>query len=61
MDGVLQFMGLQRVGHNWATKLNWSEFNMILIVGKTYPMCKTSLFNLFVKYSRTILTSIDSG
>ena len=23
--GVLQFMGLQRVGHNWATKLNWTE------------------------------------
>ena len=22
--GVLQFMGLQRVGHNWATELNWS-------------------------------------
>ena len=21
--GVLQFMGSQRVGHNWATKLNW--------------------------------------
>ena len=21
--GVLWFMGLQRVGHNWATKLNW--------------------------------------
>ena len=23
--GVLQFMGSQRVGHNWATELNWSE------------------------------------
>jgi len=23
--GVLQFMGLQRVGHNWATELNWTE------------------------------------
>ena len=22
--GVLQSMGLQRVGHNWATELNWS-------------------------------------
>ena len=21
--GVLQFMGLQRVGHNWMTELNW--------------------------------------
>ena len=26
--GVLQFMGLQRVGHGWTTKLNWTELNM---------------------------------
>ena len=25
--GVLQFMGLQRVGHDWATELNWTELN----------------------------------
>ena len=23
--GMLQFMGLQRVGHDWATELNWTE------------------------------------
>ena len=23
--GVLRFMGSQRVGHNWVTKLNWTE------------------------------------
>ena len=23
-SGVLQFMGLQRVGHEWATELNWT-------------------------------------
>ena len=23
--GVLQFMGSQRVGHNWETELNWTE------------------------------------
>ena len=23
--GVLQFMGSQRVGHNWATELNWTD------------------------------------
>ena len=29
MPGVLQSMGLQRVGHDWATELNWSdEYNM---------------------------------
>ena len=25
--GVLRFMGSQRVGHNWATELNWTEQN----------------------------------
>ena len=25
--GVLRFMGLQRVGHDWATELNWTENN----------------------------------
>ena len=24
--GVLQFMGLQRVGQDWATELNWTEY-----------------------------------
>ena len=24
--GVLQFMGSQRVRHNWATELNWTEY-----------------------------------
>ena len=24
--GVLWFMGLQRVGHDWATELNWTEY-----------------------------------
>ena len=25
--GVLWFMGLQRVGHDWATELNWTDNN----------------------------------
>ena len=25
--GVLQFMGSQRVGHDWATELKWTELN----------------------------------
>ena len=28
--GVLQFMGLQRVGHDWATELNWTELKKVL-------------------------------
>ena len=26
--GVLQFMGSQRVGHDWATELNWTELKV---------------------------------
>ena len=28
--GVLRFMGSQRVGHDWATELNWTELNSLL-------------------------------
>ena len=34
--GVLQFMGSQRVGHDWATELNWTEwssFSFMLCLG----------------------------
>ena len=31
--GVLQSMGSQRVGHDWATELNWTELNL-WFVGK---------------------------
>ena len=30
--GMLQFMGSQRVGHNWATELNWTELNWIELI-----------------------------
>ena len=28
--GVLRFMGLQRVGHDWATELNWVTYFMVV-------------------------------
>ena len=30
--GVLWFMGSQRVGHDWATELNWTEFKIFYSV-----------------------------
>ena len=33
--GVLQSMGLQRVGHDWVTELNWSQWTTECYV----PMC----------------------
>ena len=29
--GVLRFMGSQRVGHDWATEMNWTELNWIML------------------------------
>ena len=29
--GVLRFMGSQRVGHDWATELNWTELNIRVV------------------------------
>ena len=32
--GVLRCMGLQRVGHDWAAELNWTELNSHYLVNK---------------------------
>ena len=35
MPGLLQFMGLQRVGQDWGTELNWNDcslFNVVAIL-----------------------------
>ena len=34
---MLRFMGLQRVGHGWATELNWTELCPLLILLTTVP------------------------
>ena len=41
--GVLRFMGSQRVGHDWATELNWVTSSTPLLIycvslGKTLPL-----------------------
>ena len=40
--GVLQFMGSQRIGHDWVTELNWID-----VLWASYSMCQfqTSLLN----------------
>ena len=35
-SGVLQFMGLQSVGHNWVTELNWTELNEYFFIHSLY-------------------------
>ena len=35
--GVLQFMGPQRVGHDWETELNWTDDNSIINFSEQPP------------------------
>ena len=62
--GVLQFMGSQRVRHNWVTELNWLMDGKMLfywfwdVVFHTLDVCLKSkcIFQLMAPYSPTILT-----
>ena len=40
--GVLWSMGSQRVGHDWATELNWRFIEMLSI----YNICKFKMYNV---------------
>ena len=62
--GVLQFMGLQRVGHDWATELNWTELSLIWIydLGFTRTVFNhlsisfyTIIFKVFIAGNSSIL------
>ena len=51
--GVLQFMGSQRVGHDWATELNWTDSPFkVTIKYWLFSLCCTiypcSLFILYI-------------
>ena len=49
--GVLQFMGLQRVGHDWATELNWTELKVHLNVCQQLPLFVRDLKLLWILLS----------
>ena len=54
--GVLRFMGLQRVRHDWATEMNWTELNLVLVIN-TYgywflASLKESCFPLLPSFVR---------
>ena len=42
--GVLQSMGLQRVGHDWATELNWANWSLTL----TPPTSLLGMMTVFI-------------
>jgi len=47
--GMLWFMGLQRVGHDWATELNWTESAYIYIY--TFSSVTNSKFAYFPSWT----------
>ena len=49
--GVLWFMGLQRVGHDWATELNWLNFKSLALMAP---------FNLTLEYP-FVFSSLSLG
>ena len=55
--GVLQFMGLQRVGHNWATELNWvyrdHSHYCCFIVLSYFTIWIISYFNYFLMFGHS--------
>ena len=48
--GVLRFMGSQRVGHDWATELNWTKWNFRWLWSLIYIFCMVSIFFKSVHY-----------
>ena len=41
--GVLQSMGSQRVGHNWATELKWTKNGLVTDTSEPVPLESTEL------------------
>ena len=55
--GVLRFMGLQRVGHDWATELNWIMQEKEYILNIKGPLHPPDLFFFFF-LRRSLLATI---
>ena len=56
--GVLQSTGLQRVGHDWTTELNWSQFNLAW-TGSTGSKAMTPSLNHSVAWMFKALISVS--
>ena len=48
--GVLRFMGSQRVGHDWVTELNWTQFSIELFCFCCLIIWVPSMFWILIPY-----------
>ena len=56
--GMLWFMGLQRVGHNWVTELNWTDWWLC----HPFKVCTLSLsFLIYLKFTFIFVWLKSSG
>ena len=60
--GMLQYMGSQRVRHDWTTQLNWTELKIVPIV-YTLAFCINSLprFQILVSISLVVYLACKKG
>ena len=60
--GMLQFIGSQRVGHDWATELNWTDSRLIFwpniwSIWRMFPMPLWKVWNLSLPRSFSALAA----
>ena len=51
--GVLQFMGSQRVGHDWATEVNWTEVFRISKEERSWGIIWSKVFTSHIRTKRS--------
>ena len=54
--GVLQFMGLQRVRHDWATELNWTEPHF---KNSSNSGCLVSFYSLVIVHNAAVNIHVE--
>ena len=57
--GVLQSMGLQRVGHDWVTELNWTELFLVFLANIWSQHYKTMILEHLVTYLSELMISSE--
>ena len=60
--GMLWFMGSQRVGHDWATELNWTESSLMapIVTSQCVWACQSSYKRWIYSYSSWLCTRLCS-
>ena len=59
-SGLLQSMGSQRVGHDWATELNWTElkFRWSYMSSWQHRILRETCFKICIEKGKKILTFV---